>query len=73
MTLGAGEYLVIASDIDVFIGKYPQVNNVIGGGDGRLSNSGEKIELVDNFGRIIDSIEYCDEGDWAVRFLGPVD
>ncbi|MBN2181939.1 MAG: lamin tail domain-containing protein [Sedimentisphaerales bacterium] len=73
LIIGAGEYLVIASNIDVFTGKYPQVNNVIGGWEGQLSNSGEKIELRDNFGRIIDTVEYADEGDWTIRELGPMD
>jgi hypothetical protein len=73
LILGADEYLVVASDIDTFKAKYPQVNNVIGDWDGRLSNSGEKIELVDHSGRLIDTVEYTDEGDWSVRELGPVD
>jgi spore coat protein CotH len=72
-TLGAGEYLVIAADIETFNAKYPDVFNVIGGWDGILSNSGEEIQLFDDTGNIIDTVEYADEGDWSVRELGPLD
>jgi len=73
VTLGPGEYLVVASDIETFTAKYPQVGNVTGGWDGLLSNSGEQIQLIDSTGMTIDAVEYADEGDWAVRFLGPMD
>ncbi len=73
LSLGSSEYLAVASDIDTFNDIYPDIDNVIGGWEGRLSNSGEKIELVDSFGMIIDTVTYADEGDWAVRELGPVD
>ncbi len=73
VVLGAGQYLVVAADVNVFIAKYPGVSNVVGGWDGRLSNMGEAIELVDATGVRIDWIHYADEGDWAVRQLGPVD
>jgi hypothetical protein len=73
VTLGAGQYLVVAADVNVFIAKYPGVSNVVGGWDGRLSNMGEAIELVDAAGVRIDWVHYADEGDWAVRQLGPVE
>ena len=73
ITLGAGDYLVVAANVNAFTAKYPGVNNVTGGWDGRLSNSGETIELVNNVGVRIDWVRYADEGDWAVRELGPVD
>jgi hypothetical protein len=73
VTFGAGEYLVVAADVNTFTAKYPGVPNVIGGWDGRLSNRGEAIELVDGAGVRIDRVRYADEGDWAVRELGPVD
>ncbi len=72
-TIGAGEYMIVAADIETFMAKYPQVYNIIGGWDGILSNSGEEILLIDNSGNIIDSVEYADEGDWSVRELGPMD
>ncbi len=73
ITLGARDYLVVAANVNTFTAKYPGVINVIGGWNGRLSNSGETIELVDNMGVRIDRVRYADEGDWAVRELGPVD
>ena len=73
VTLGAGGYLVVAADVDIFKAKYPAVNNVIGNWVGHLSNNGETIEVLDNAGVQIDRVHYADEGDWAVRELGPVD
>ena len=73
VVLGAGQYLVVAADVNAFKAKYPQVHNVVGGWVGWLSNSGERIELVDNTGLVIDALRYSDEGDWAVRELGPVE
>jgi len=71
--LGGGQYLVVAADINAFSEKYPDVKNVFGGWHGHLSNSGETIELVDDNGTRIDRIRYADQGDWAVRQLGPLD
>ena len=73
ITLGSGEYLVVAADVNSFTAKYPGVTNVIGGWDGRLSNGGEAIELIDDTGVRINRVRYADQGDWAVRELGPID
>lgn len=73
VSLDAGEYLVIAADVDTFTSKYPGVTNVVGGWDGKLSNSGEVIKLVDSTGEKINSIRYADQGDWGVREMGPRD
>jgi hypothetical protein len=73
VTLGPGQYLVVAADVNTFIAKYPTVTNVVGGWSGRLSDSGEEIELRDSTGAKIDKVQYADEGDWAVRELGPID
>jgi hypothetical protein len=71
--LDAEEYLVIAAELDTFTSKYPGVTNVVGGWDGKLSNSGEVIELVDSTGEMINSVRYADQGDWGVRELGQID
>jgi len=71
--IAAKGYLVIASDVNAFEAKYPGVTPVIGGWVGRLSNSGEEIELADGSGVIVDKVDYADQGDWAERLLGPVD
>jgi len=73
VNIGVGQYLVVAADVNAFTAKYPAVTNVIGGWDGRLSNSGEKIELVDDMGVVVDSFRYADQGDWGTRILGPVE
>ncbi|MBE0535750.1 MAG: lamin tail domain-containing protein [Phycisphaerae bacterium] len=71
--IGPGEYLAVAADVETFAAKYPGVSNVVGGWVGRLSNSGETIELTTAAGRVIDRISYADEGDWAQRVKGPLD
>jgi hypothetical protein len=73
VTISAGGYLVVAADVNTFKANYPSVTNVVGGWDGRLSNSGEAIELIDGRRINIDHVRYADEGDWAVRVEGPLD
>ena len=73
VTLAAGQYLVVAADVNTFSAKYPGVTNVVGGWVGRLSNSGEEIELINAEGVRIDWLCYADEGDWSVRERGPLD
>jgi hypothetical protein len=68
-----GGYLVVASDVATFKAKYPGVEQVVGNWTGRLSNSGETIELRDGNGNLVDEVPYADEGDWGVRELGPSD
>ncbi len=73
VSIGAGQYLVVAADVSTFKAKYPSVTNVVGGWTGWLSNSGEKIEIVDAAGEVVDSVKYADGGEWAVRELGPAE
>ncbi|WP_265594624.1 lamin tail domain-containing protein [Haloferula sp. BvORR071] len=63
----AGGHLVIAADLAAFAAKYPTVTGAVGGWSGRLSNSSNRIELVDADGVKVDEVEYSDDGDWAVR------
>ncbi len=65
--LPAGGYLVVAADGPTFTRKHPGVDNFIGGWTGTL---GHALELSDSAGLVISSIEFYDEGDWAVRVLG---
>ncbi len=70
-TIPAGGYLVVAADVATFNGKYPGVTaTVVGGWEGVLSNSGNRIELEDASGQRIDELTYADEGDWARRQRG---
>jgi len=73
VSIPAGEYLVVAADVGAFSAKYPGVANAIGGWGGRLSNQGEKLELVADSGAPADLVTYADDGDWAVRRRGPDD
>ncbi|MHC4354702.1 MAG: lamin tail domain-containing protein, partial [Planctomycetota bacterium] len=73
VTLSGGHYLIVAADVETFTATYPGAANVVGGWDGKLSNSGETIELVDRLSTVVDRVRYADEGDWAVRQLGPDD
>jgi len=73
VTLAAGEYLVVAANVNAFTAAYRQADNITGGWTGRLSNGGEAIELTDAQGKVIDRVPYADEGDWAARELGPED
>jgi len=73
VTIGIGDYLVVAADPDTFTAKYPTVMNVVGGWNRRLSNKGERIQLVDDTGTTIEQIRYADQGDWGERWPGPLD
>ena len=71
--LAPGAYLVVAADGGRFKLKYPSINNVVGNWTGILSNSRQDIDLDDAFGNRADSVEYADEGDWAIRRRGDLD
>lgn len=63
-TLKAGGYLVVAaspSNLAVL-----GIPGVLGPFDGRLSNQGERLELRDNAGRLMDVLRYGIDGDWPV-------
>jgi len=67
VTLQPGGFLVIAANTTAFEVSYGALPNLIGNWTGQLSNSGERIRLVDQFGTEIDEVSYYDQGDWAVR------
>ena len=60
--LPAGGYGLLVRDIAVFETRYGAGLPIMGRYSGNLSNAGEKIELVDAAGGIIQSFEYKD--DW---------
>lgn len=66
------QYLVVAADVARFKSACQDVDSVIGDWTGTLSNRGESIALVDTSGAVIDEVEYCDQGDWSYRLLGPM-
>ena len=73
VTIQPNGYLVVAADVAAFSTKYPDVNNIVGDWQGRLSNSSESIEIVNDRGARIDRVHYADQGDWARRTRGPDD
>ena len=64
-TLGAHEYLVIALDPNALESAYG-LSDVLGPYTGKLSNSGERIDLSNGNGGIILSIRYRDTLPWPI-------
>ncbi|YCM44110.1 Ig-like domain-containing protein [Verrucomicrobiaceae bacterium 227] len=67
VTIQPGGFLVIAANASAFEAAYGALPNVIGNWTGKLSNSGERIRLIDPSGMEIDEVTYYDQGDWAIR------
>jgi len=63
-TLAPDQYLVIAHDPLVVSNKYDLADLFGPFFTGRLSNRGERLELRDALGNIVDSIHYQDRGRW---------
>jgi hypothetical protein len=63
--LAPGQRAVVVEDIDSFQARYGTSILVLGQWSGRLSNSGETIELRDALGGIIMAISYLDENPWS--------
>ena len=73
-SLPPGGFVIVAADTTAFSAKYPTITApVVGPWTGRLSNSGERIRLLDALGEEVDDVTYSDEGDWALRRPGPRD
>ncbi len=62
-SLGAGEYLVLAKDKAAFEVRYGSVP-ITGEYGGRLANEGERIALVDGYGRELFSVAYDSNRSW---------
>ena len=61
--LGAGDYVVVCRNAEHISGAYG-VENVLGDFAGQLSNSGERISLLDREGAFVDGLRYSDGGEW---------
>lgn len=59
----AGAYLLIARDRQSLADRYPDIV-VVGDYDGKLSNKGERLLLVDAWGNPVDDIRYYDDAPW---------
>ena len=65
--IAPGGYVVTVANLAEFNAKYPDIPNASGNWEGQLSNSGERIKLVNANGDEVDEVEYSDQGDWALR------
>ncbi|MCP5535810.1 MAG: lamin tail domain-containing protein [Akkermansiaceae bacterium] len=65
-TLNAGAYLLVAENPGALTAKYPGVTAQVLEYSGSLSNDGEKLELRDSLGVVIDSVDYRAEFPWPV-------
>jgi len=59
----AGGYLVVAKDAAALQAKYPGVT-IVGNFSGSLSNSSDRIVVVDSFGNPVDEVRYYDSANW---------
>ena len=62
-TIGAGQYIVVARDAVALAAKYPSIT-IAGEYNGKLSNSDERIQLLDASKNIADEVHYYDSGRW---------
>ncbi|MDE0867102.1 MAG: lamin tail domain-containing protein, partial [Rubripirellula sp.] len=62
-SIAAGDFLVIAADID-YVRRVYKLNNVLGNYGGELSNPGELLRLEDAYGNVADEVDYSNHGDW---------
>ena len=67
--LGAGAYVVVCSNADEVTNSYG-IENALGDFTGQLSNSGERISLLDRSGEVIDVVRYSDQGLWPFEADG---
>ncbi|MCA9185764.1 MAG: lamin tail domain-containing protein [Pirellulaceae bacterium] len=63
-TLGPQQYLVIASDAVALASKFPAAT-IIGNLSGTMSNSDERILLLDAFNNPADEVHYYERGQWS--------
>lgn len=71
VVIPGGARLVLISDArpTAFAQRYPGVP-VFGQYSGSLSNSGERLALIDRGGRTLQSVDYSDSGGWATEADG---
>jgi len=65
----AGGFLVVAAD-PALLDDETGFADAQGPYDGQLSNGGERIDLRNNSGRLIDTVEYGDDDPWPVQADG---
>jgi len=68
-TLAAGGYLVVARDRAYLASVFPDVP-IVGDFEGRLSNEGEELRLLDARGNPVDQVRYYSGGTWPAAADG---
>jgi len=68
-TIPAGGYLVIGGDPGFLRATYPAAT-VVGPWSGRLRNRGELVRVLDQFGNLVDEVDYAVGGDWPTLAAG---
>jgi hypothetical protein len=63
-TLPGGGYLVICRNVQTFASNYGTAIPVLGDFSGRLSHRGEKLEICNAAGTVIDVVSYSDHSPW---------
>ena len=66
LQLPAGGYLVLSRAPAAFKAQYPGATSVAGPFTGRLSHNGERIELCDAQGRLVDGVKFDDRPPWPL-------
>lgn len=61
--LGPGEFLVVAASSDTLAAAQPEAR-IAGQYEGRLSNRGETLVVLDRRDRPVDRVSYSDDEDW---------
>ena len=71
-TLGAGEHLLVVSDLAAFTNRYAHLGGlrIAGAYSGTLDNGGEQLALADGVGRRILSLAYGDGRGWPLAADG---
>ena len=62
-TIDPGGYLVVARDAETLAGRYPEID-ILGNFSGRLSNRGERVQLLDPNDNPADEVHYHDAKPW---------
>lgn len=68
-TIGSGDYLVIAADVNWIKKTYGDIP-VIGNFSGQLRDSGELLRIEDSSGNLVDEVYYYPSGDWPEQADG---
>ena len=65
-----GERVVVVEDVDAFMERYGDSATVLGQWSGALSNSGERVTLIDSSSDEIMSVDYQDNDPWHIAADG---